>query len=120
MGLASRFDMQVPNATAGGSSTSLFTVVASGIQAGAGSSVTRTYRVTMDSLNTLYKRLTASGARILSVESAGDDLPAQPAPPASAQASNVAAAPAPAPTPKKKPHGKIPVNTYKPRNPFMG
>ena len=113
--------MQVPNATAGGSSTSLFTVVASGIQAGAGSSVTRTYRVTMDSLNTLYKRLTASGAKILSVTRAGDDAPAQPAPQASAPAPKAAAAPsAPAPAAKKKPHGNVPVNTYKPKKPFMG
>ena len=110
--------MQVPIAAAGGTSTSLFTVVASGIQAGSGSSVTRTYRVAMNNLNNLYKRLSASGARILSVTAAGDDTP--PAAPVTSAPQPVAATSASAPAPKKKPHANVPVNTYKPKTPFMG
>ncbi|WP_028951585.1 FAD-binding oxidoreductase [Synechococcus sp. CC9616] len=112
--------MQVPNATAGGTSSSLFTIVASGIQAGSGSSVTRTYRVAMEGLNTIYKRLSASGAKILSVSPAGENTPTAPATTSSAPAPKaVTTTPASAPAPKK-PHANVPVNTYKPKTPFMG
>ena len=118
--LESRTDMQVPNATAGGTSSSLFTIVASGIQAGSGSSVTRTYRVAMEGLNTMYKRLSASGAKILSVSPAGENTPTAPATASSAPAPKaVTTTPASAPAPKK-PHANVPVNTYKPKSPFLG
>ena len=109
--------MRVPVATAGGATSRLFTVVASGIQAGAGASVIRTYQVSMSGLNNLYKRLSASGARIMSVSPASEDSPSAPV-----AASSVPASPAvtTAPAPKKKPHADVPVNTYKPKTPFMG
>ena len=109
--------MRVSVATAGGTSSSLFTVVASGIQAGSGPSVIRTYRVAMSGLNDLYKRLAASGARILSVSPAGEESPAAPVAASSAPAPQAVTS---APAPKKKPHANVPVNTYKPKTPFLG
>ena len=109
--------MRVSVATAGGTSSSLFAVVASGIQAGSGPSVIRTYRVAMSGLNDLYKRLSASGARIRSVSPAGEESPAAPVAASSAPAPQAVTS---APAPKKKPHANVPVNTYKPKTPFLG
>ena len=78
--------MRVSVATAGGTSSSLFTVVATGIQAGSRASVPQSYRVAMSGLNDLYKRLSASGARILSVSPAGEESPAAPVAASSASA----------------------------------
>jgi len=109
--------MRVSVATAGGSSSSLFTVVASGIQAGSGPSVIRTYRVAMSGLSDLYKRLSASGARIINVSPASEGSPAAPVSASSAPAPQAVTS---APAPKKKPHANVPVNTYKPKTPFLG
>ena len=109
--------MRVSVATAGGTSSSLFTVVASGIQAGSGPSVVQTYQVAMSGLNNLYKRLTASGARIVSVSPAGEESPAVPVAASSAPAPQAVTS---SPAPKKKPHANVPVNTYKPKTPFLG
>ena len=91
--------MRVPVATAGGTSTSLFTVVASGIQAGSGPSVHNAYQVALSGLNNLYKRLSASGARIISVSPASEDSPAAPVAASSDPAPQAVTT---APTPKKK------------------
>ena len=109
--------MRVSVATAGGTSSSLFTVVASGIQAGSGPSVIRTYRVAMSGLSDLYKRLSASGARIINVSPASEGSPAAPVSASSAPAPQAVTS---APAPKKKPHANVPVNTYKPKTPFLG
>ena len=109
--------MRVSVATAGGTSSSLFTVVASGIQAGSGPSVIRTYRVAMSGLNDLYKRLSASGARIINVSPASEGSPAAPVSASSAPAPQAVTS---ASAPKKKPHANVPVNTYKPKTPFLG
>ena len=109
--------MRVSVATAGGTSSSLFTVVASGIQAGSGPSVVQTYQVAMSGLNNLYKRLSASGARIISVSPAGEESPAVPVAASSAPAPQAVTS---SPAPKKKPHANVPVNTYKPKTPFLG
>ena len=109
--------MRVSVATAGGTSSSLFTVVASGIQAGSGPSVVQTYRVAMSGLSDLYKRLSASGARIISVSPAGEESPSAPVAASSAPAPQSVTS---APAPKKKPHANVPVNTYKPKTPFLG
>ena len=107
--------MRVSVATAGGTSSSLFTVVASGIQAGSGPSVVQTYQVAMSGLSDLYKRLSASGARIVSVSPASEESPAAPVSASSAPAPQAVTS---APAPKKKPHANVPVNTYKPKTPF--
>ncbi|HCX53761.1 MAG TPA: ferredoxin-NADP reductase, partial [Synechococcus sp. UBA9887] len=109
--------MRVPVATAGGTTSPLFTVVASGIKAGSGASVIRTYQVAMSGLNNLYKRLSASGARIISVSPASEDSPSAPVAASSAPEPQAVTT---APAPKKKPHANVPVNTYKPKTPFMG
>ena len=114
-----RTDMQVPMPRLVGRRR-LFSPLLPASQASSGSSVTRTYRVAMESLNTLYKRLSASGAKILSVSPAGEDIPRAPAAASSAPAPKaVTTTPASAPAPKK-PHANVPVNTYKPKTPFMG
>lgn len=77
----------------------------------------QTYRVAMSGLNDLYKRLSASGARILSVSPAGEESPAAPVAVSSAPAPQAVTS---APAPKKKPHANVPVNTYKPKTPFLG
>ena len=76
-----------------------------------------TYRVALSGLNNLYKRLSASGARIISVSPAGEDSPAAPVAASSDPAPQAVTT---APTPKKKPHADVPVNTYKPKTPFLG
>ena len=93
-------------------------MVSSGCQAGSRPVVVQTQTVALNRLSELFKRLGATGAKILSVTPAGEDLPS---------VALAASAPAPAkkpvtqaPTPKKKAHADVPVNTYKPKNPFLG
>ena len=108
--------MRVSLAAAGQSTARLFTIVASGPQAGSRASVVQTYTVAMNQFSALFKRLGASGAKIESVTPAGETAPAE----------TVVAPSAPAPKavtsspPKKKPHANVPVNTYKPKTPFLG
>ncbi len=112
--------MRVSIAGAGQSNSTLFTVIASGRQVGSRPSVIETYRVAFNQLSALFKRLGATGANILAVTPAGEGAPTPPSTPA---AKPVASAPAskPAATPaKKKPHANVPVNTYKPKTPFVG
>ena len=71
----------------------------------------------MSGLNDLYKRLSASGARIVSVSPASEGSPAAPVSASSAPAPQAVTS---APAPKKKPHANVPVNTYKPKTPFLG
>jgi ferredoxin--NADP+ reductase len=79
--------------------------------------VLQTYRVAMSGLNDLYKRLSASGARIIKVSPADEEFPAAPVSASSAPAPQAVTS---APAPKKKPHANVPVNTYKPKTPFLG
>ena len=112
--------MRVSIAGAGQSDSTLFTVIASGRQVGSRPSVIETYRVGFNQLSALFKRLGATGANILAVTPAGEGAPTPPSTPATEP---VASAPAskPAATPaKKKPHANVPVNTYKPKTPFVG
>ena len=55
--------------------------------------------------------------RILSVSPAGEESPAAPVAASSAPAPQAVTS---APAPKKKPHANVPVNTYKPKTPFLG
>ena len=110
---------------------SLFKVVASGIQAGDGPSVVRTYLVSKANLNTEFKRLTASGARILSVtppegETVNEELTKKmsksPTPlnkkanPTLTKSSEITSK---KPITKKKSSNDIPVNTYKQSKPLV-
>jgi ferredoxin--NADP+ reductase len=118
--------MRVSQAASGHTTSGLFTVVASGRQAGSRPTVVQSYTVPLRQLSTTFKQITASGARILSVTAASQDLPAPAAPVAAPSAPPKKATSKPSKkavtssTPKKKPHANVPVNTYKPKTPFMG
>ena len=118
--------MRVSQAASGHTTSGLFTVVASGRQAGSRPTVVQSYTVPLRQLSTTFKQITASGARILSVTAASQDLPAPAAPVAAPSAppkkatSKPSRKAVPSSAPKKKPHANVPVNTYKPKTPFMG
>ena len=118
--------MRVSQAASGHSTSGLFTVVASGRQTGSRASVVQSYTVPLRQLSSTFKQITASGARILSVTAASQDLPAPAAPVAAPSAPPKKATSKPSrkavtsSAPKKKPHANVPVNTYKPKTPFMG
>ena len=117
--------MRVSLAAAGQSDSCLFTVVASGPQAGSRPSVFQTHTVAMNQFSALFKRLGASGAKIVSVTPVSEHIPAATNGGESHPVPDVAKV---APTkktvtstaPKTKPHGDVPVNTYKPKNPYLG
>jgi ferredoxin--NADP+ reductase len=118
--------MRVSQAASGHSTSGLFTVVASGRQAGSRPTVVQSYTVPLRQLSTTFKQITASGATILSVTPASQDLPASAVPAAAPSAPAKKATSKPSKkavtssAPKKKPHANVPVNTYKPKTPFMG
>ena len=118
--------MRVSQAASGHTTSGLFTVVASGRQAGSRPTVVQSHTVPLRQLSTTFKQITASGARILSVTAASQDLPAPAAPVAAPSAPPKKATSKPSrkavtsSAPKKKPHANVPVNTYKPKTPFMG
>ena len=116
--------MRVSNAATEHCNEALFTVVASGPQVGSQPSVVQTYTVGMNQFSALFKRLGASGAKILSVN--GQEVERQASPvattpaPAKKTAKKTAKKAVTSSAPKKKPHADVPVNTYKPKTPFMG
>ena len=116
--------MRVSNAATEHCNEALFTVVASGPQVGSQPSVVQTYTVGMNQFSALFKRLGASGAKILSVNGQEVERQASPVATTPAPAKKTAKKPAKkavtSSAPKKKPHADVPVNTYKPKTPFMG
>ena len=116
--------MRVSNAVTEHCNEALFTVVASGPQVGSNPSVVQTYTVAMNQFSALFKRLGATGAKIVSVNGAGEERSAAPAvatpAPAKQPAKKTAKKAVTSSAPKKKPHADVPVNTYKPKTPFMG
>ncbi|MCY4084167.1 MAG: FAD-binding oxidoreductase [Cyanobacteria bacterium MAG COS1_bin_9] len=116
--------MRVSNAATEHCNEALFTVVASGPQVGSNPSVVQTYTVAMNQFSALFKRLGATGAKIVSVNGADEERPAAPVAstpaPAKQPAKKTAKKAVTSSAPKKKPHADVPVNTYKPKTPFMG
>ena len=116
--------MRVSNAATEHCNEALFTVVARGPQVGSKPSVVQTYTVAMNQFSALFKRLGATGAKIVSVNGAGEERSAAPAAatpaPAKQPAKKTAKKAVTSSAPKKKPHADVPVNTYKPKTPFMG
>ena len=112
--------MRVSNAGSEHCNEALFTVVASGRQAGSKPSVVQTYTVAMNQFSALFKRLWASGATIISVNGAGEARSTAPLASTPAPAQKPAKKAVTSSAPKKKPHADVPVNTYKPKTPFMG
>ena len=108
--------MRVSQAAAVHSTSGLLTVMATGRQAGSRPSVVQRYTVALNQLSALFQRLGASGAKILAVTPAGETVPVASTPASAPAAKSVTNAPAP----KKKPHADVPVNTYKPKTPFLG
>ena len=108
--------MRVSNAVTEHCNEALFTVVASGPQVGSLPSVVRTYTVAMNQFSALFKRLGATGAKIVSVNCAGEERPAAPVASTPAPAKQPAKKPAKktvtSSAPKKKPHADVPVNIY--------
>ncbi len=116
--------MRVSNTATEHCNEVLFTVVASGPQVGSQASVVQTYTVAMNQFSALFKRLGASGAKIVSVNGVEVEHSAAPVAATPAPAKKTAKKPAKkavtSSAPKKKPHADVPVNTYKPKTPFMG
>ena len=118
--------MRGSQAASGHTTSGLCTVVASGRQAGSRPTVVQSYTVPLRQLSTTFKLITASGATIQSVIPASQDnpVPAAPAAAPSARAKKATSKPSKkavtSSAPKKKPHANVPVNTYKPKTPFMG
>ena len=116
--------MRVSNAATEHCNEALFTVVARGPQVGAKPSVVQTYTVAMNQFSALFKQLGATGPKIVSVNGAGEERSAAPAvatpAPAKQPAKKTAKKAVTSSAPKKKPHADVPVNTYKPKTPFMG
>ena len=99
--------MRVSNAATEHCNEALFTVVARGPQVGAKPSVVQTYTVAMNQFSALFKRLGATGAKIVSVNGAGEERSASPA----------VATPAPAKQPAKKPAKKAVTQAPQRRSP---
>ncbi len=112
--------MRVSNAATDHCNEVLFTVVASGPQPGSKPNVVQTYTVALNQFSALFKRLGASGAKIISVNGVEVERPAAPVIPTPAPAKKTAKKTVTSSAPKKKPHANVPVNTYKPKTPFMG
>ena len=112
--------MRVSNAATDHCNEVLFTVVASGPQPGSKPNVVQTYTVALNQFSALFKRLGASGAKIISVNGVEVERPAAPVVPTPAPAKKTAKKAVTSSAPKKKPHANVPVNTYKPKTPFMG
>ena len=112
--------MRVSNTATDHCNEVLFTVVASGPQPGSKPNVVQTYTVALNQFSALFKRLGASGAKIISVNGVEVERPAAPVVPTPAPAKKTAKKAVTSSAPKKKPHANVPVNTYKPKTPFMG
>ena len=98
--------MRVSNAATEHCNEALFTVVASGPHVGSQPSVVQTYTVGMNQFSALFKRLGATGAKIVSVNGAGEERSAAAATPAPAKqpAKKPAKKAVTSSAPKKKPH----------------
>ena len=116
--------MRVSNAATEHCNEALFTVVASGPQVGSQPSVVQTYTVAMNQFSALFKRLGATGAKIVSVNGAGRRATSRscchhPGTCQTTRQKNRQES-RDVKRPEEKPHADVPVNTYKPKTPFMG
>ena len=106
--------MRVSTATSSRSDSRVFTVVVQGYGSAQPRNAERTITVPFSRLQNLMQSISQLGGKVLSV-SPGGEAPAQPV---------AAAAPAPAAKPAAaKPavsHADVPVNLYKPKDPFIG
>jgi len=107
--------MRVSTAPARQSDARMFSVVVQGYGAGSQRRSERQIKVAFSGLQALIRSIALNGGRILEVIPAEADIET----PAAAAA---VAPPAPAPTPVTPPasHASVPVNIYKPKEPYLG
>jgi ferredoxin--NADP+ reductase len=117
--------MRVSTATSSRSDSRVFTVVVQGYGTAQARNAERTITVPFVRLQTLMQSISQLGGKVLSV-TPGSDAPAQPSAPAAAPATAPAPAAAkpaatkPAATKSAVSHADVPVNLYKPKDPFVG
>ena len=117
--------MRVSTATSSRSDSRVFTVVVQGYGTALARNAERSITVPFVRLQTLMQSISQLGGKVLSV-TPGSDAPAQPSAPAAAPATAPAPAAAkpaatkPAATKSAVSHADVPVNLYKPKDPFVG
>ena len=122
--LQSRVQMRVSTGSATNSDSRLFTVVVEGYGVGLQRRGQRRLTVPFQGLQPLMQTIAKNGGRIVTVSA--DAVADQAAAPAQAEAAPAEApAAAPSPAPKAAPkaavsHADVPVNLYKPKDPFIG
>ena len=109
--------MRVSTAPARQSDTRMFSVVVQGSGAGSQRRSQRQIKVTYTRLQALMRSIALLGGRILAVIPAEADTQA---PSAAAAVAPPAQSPAPAPVTPPASHASVPVNLYKPKEPYLG
>ncbi|MBW0174527.1 MAG: ferredoxin-NADP reductase [Vulcanococcus sp.] len=116
--------MRVSTATSSCSDSRVFTVVVQGYGLTQQRTAERTISVPFSRLQALMQSITKLGGKVISVTAAASEAPAAAAPaasPAPAAAKKATPAKAPAkPAAAAVHHADVPVNLYKPKNPFVG
>ncbi len=116
--------MRVSTATSSCSDSRVFTVVVQGYGLTQQRTAERTISVPFSRLQALMQSISKLGGKVISVTAAASEAPAAAAPaasPAPAAAKKATPAKAPAkPAAAAVHHADVPVNLYKPKNPFVG
>ncbi len=111
--------MRVSTATSSRSDARMFTVVVQGYGAASARRAERSISVPFSRLQALMQSISKLGGRIVSVNAASEDSA-----PAAADATGAPPAAASTPAAPSKPaavsHADVPVNLYKPKDPFIG
>jgi ferredoxin--NADP+ reductase len=110
--------MRVSTATSSCSDSRVFTVVVQGYGAAQPRTAERSITVPFSRLQALMQSISQLGGKVISI-TAASDAPATAAPAASRAPAAVKAAPA-KPAAAAVHHADVPVNLYKPKNPFIG
>jgi ferredoxin--NADP+ reductase len=105
--------MRISTAALRQSDARMFTLVVEGLRAAGTRSADRCFTIPLSQMQATLRLINQQGGRLLSV-TAADQAPAAPAPAPIA----ATAAPAPVTTPTK--HTAVPVNLYKPKDPYIG
>lgn len=112
--------MRVSTGSASQSDSRMVTVVVEAFGIGRQRQAERRFTVPFAQLQTIFQTIARQGGRIKAVEMA-DALPATSGEVASAPAAEAPPAPAPSPSnPAAVSHAAVPVNLYKPKDPFVG
>ncbi len=112
--------MRVSTGSASQSDSRMVTVVVEAFGIGRQRQAERRFTVPFAQLQTIFQTIARQGGRIKAVEMA-DGLPAASGDVASAPAAEAPPAPAPSPSkPAAVSHAAVPVNLYKPKDPFVG